>query len=63
MIGEKIQKNPRFKGSKQMWIGADYSNTTLKWQWRVYYKAFTGILWFLFLFYVNIRKKITKGIA
>jgi hypothetical protein len=43
LIGAKIQTIPRFKGIKQMWVGADYSLAN-KWQWRGYYKAFTGKL-------------------
>ena len=41
LIGPKLTTIPRFKGIKQMWIGGDYSITN-KWQWRGYYKAFTG---------------------
>ena len=41
MISKKMTTIPRFKGIKQMWVGADYS-TTKKWQWRGYFKEFTG---------------------
>jgi hypothetical protein len=41
LITTKLQTIARFKGIKQMWVGADYSVEN-KWQWRGYYKAFTG---------------------
>jgi len=41
IVTPKIQTIPRFKNIKQMWVGADFNNDTL-WQWRGYYKSFTG---------------------
>jgi hypothetical protein len=42
LISNKLATISRFKGIKQMWIGADYTPTR-KWQWRNYYKEFTGL--------------------
>jgi hypothetical protein len=41
-VASKLQTVARFKGIKQMWIGADFSNTSSAWQWRGYYKSFNG---------------------
>ena len=41
LITPKMSTIPRFKGIKQMWVGADYSVLN-KWSWRGYYKDFTG---------------------
>ena len=46
LVRSKLQTIPRFRGIKQMWLGADYSLTN-KWQWRGYYKAFTGLAYLL----------------
>ncbi len=42
VVASKLQTIARFKGIKQMWIGADFSNTSSAWQWRGYYKSFNG---------------------
>jgi hypothetical protein len=41
LISAKVANISRFKGIKQMWVGADYSPTK-KWQWRGFFKDFTG---------------------
>ncbi len=44
LVSSKLQTIPRFKGIKQMWVGADFSNTT-NWQWRGYFQNFKGIFY------------------
>ena len=43
VVAAKLLNITRFKGIKQMWIGADYLNSTKMWQWTGNVQLFSGI--------------------